>query len=611
MANSQAQHFLASSKEGPVQGKATPADFSSVLSNNQRANFALNMRHHEVALTGETPEEQAVALLKQAGKLRLKRKYAEAESALRRALELDPKNRQIHSILAEVLEKMNRFDKAILVHLDAWKLEPTNAKCLSCIGTCLMRLNQDEEAINYYAAALRIDPSDALSLARMQHLKRLRCDWSDILNSEKKLKLFRETKTAIDPFSFLPEADDPELQKKFSVGVSYLTRNVEAPQRLETPREKGEKIRLGYFSNDFFNHATMYLIGRQLELHDRDKFEVFIYDYGGVNDHDGQRRARDAADVYRQIADKENDEVARIARQDRLDIAIDLKGHTKDNRLNLFDERLAPVHVTYLGFPGTSGSENIDYMIADPITIPPKMRKFYTEKILYMPDCYQPNDDQRKAAGTKPARADVGLPEDAFVFCSFNTPYKVSPAEFDIWMKLLKSVQGSVLWFYAPRDYMRSNILKEVRKRGVDEDRIVFAGHANQKDHLARLPLADVFLDAFAVNAHTTASDALWAGVPVVTKIGKQFSARVASSLVNAVGARELIAATPQQYQALALKLARNPEYLADIKARIKRGIETGPLYDTEAFTRNFEALMEKALQRYDAGLKPDHISLK
>ncbi|UWQ85180.1 O-linked N-acetylglucosamine transferase, SPINDLY family protein [Leisingera caerulea] len=608
MANSQAQHFLASS--GPENPDRTKQEFAGAVSSNGRADFAMAMRHGMIKQSNGTPQEQAVALHAKARKLALKRQFSDAEYLLRQALKLDDKNRMIYASLGEVLEMMNRPEKAILAHIDALRLDPSNSKCLSYIGTYLMRLNQDEEAINYFDAAVKFDPNNATALARLVYLRRRICDWTDLGNREKRVQVFRKTDVGIDPFAFLSMVDDPGLQMKFSVKAAELAKVDTSGIEFERPRAEGRKIRLGYFSNDFFDHATMYLIGRQLELHDRDRFEIYIYDYGEVNNHEGRLRAENAADVYKQVASLENDEIAAVAREDGLDIAIDLKGYTKGNRVNIFNNRLAPVHVTYLGYPGTTGVDQMDYMIADPVTIPGKLRKFYTEKILYMPDCYQPNDDQRAAADTVPSRAEAGLPEDAFVFCSFNSPYKVSPDEFDVWMKLLDRVPDSVLWFYAPRDKTCDYILKEAKKRGIGPERIVFAGFAGQKEHLARLQLADVFLDTFAVNAHTTASDALWAGVPVVTKTGKQFAARVATSLVHCAGVPELAAATPQQYQALALKLARDPEYLAAIKARIKEGIAQGPLYDTEKFTRNFEALMEKAVQRYNAGLKPDHLSL-
>ncbi|UWQ43037.1 tetratricopeptide repeat protein [Leisingera aquaemixtae] len=609
MANSQAQHFLAPS--GPENPDRTKQEFAGAVSSNARADFALSMRHGMVKQTSGTPQAQAVALYAKARKLALKRQFSDAEYLLREALKLDDKNRLIYAALGEVLEMMNRPDKAILAHVDALRLDPSNSKCLSYIGSYLMRLNQDEEAINYFDAAVKFDPNNATVLARLIYLRRRICDWTDLGNREKRLQVFRKTDVGIDPFAFLSMADDPGLQMKFSVKAAELGMADASKTNFERPRADGRKIRLGYFSNDFFDHATMYLIGRQLELHDRDRFEIYIYDYGEVNDQEGRLRAENAADVYKQVSGLENDEIAAVAREDGLDIAVDLKGYTKDNRVNIFNNRLAPVHVAYLGYPGTTGVDQMDYMIADPVTIPERLCKYYTEKILYMPDCYQPNDDQRAAADTVPTRAEAGLPEDAFVFCSFNSPYKVSPEEFDIWMKLLKLVPDSVLWFYAPNDKVQENILKEAKKRGIGPDRIVFAGFAGQKEHLARLQLADVFLDAFAVNAHTTASDALWAGVPVVTKTGKQFAARVATSLVHCAGVPELAVATPQLYQALALKLARDKDYLAEIKARVKEGIKTGPLYDTEKFTRNFEALLEKTLERFNAGLKPDHISLK
>ncbi|OED47602.1 hypothetical protein AB838_13200 [Rhodobacteraceae bacterium (ex Bugula neritina AB1)] len=608
MSNTGAQHFLASSN--PLNPDKAKQEFASAVGANARADFALSVKHGMIRHNKGTPQQQASALLAKARIVALKRKYADAEYLLRQALELDDKNRLIYAALGEILEMMNKPKKAVLAHIDALRLDPSNSQSLSYIGTYLMRLDQDEEAINYFDAAVKFDPSNATALARLIYLRRHNCDWTDLTTRDKKVQLFKKTRVAIDPFALLTLDDDPALQKIASQKTAGMQNTGIEEVEFERPRAEGRKIRIGYFSNDFFDHATMFLMGRQLELHDRSRFEIYVYDYGIVNTHDGRQRAEDAADVYRQVADKQNDEIAAIARQDGLDIAIDLKGYTKGNRINAFNSRLAPVQVTFLGYPGTTGVGQIDYMVADPVTIPERYRKHYSEKILYMPDCYQPNDDRRVASPDRPSRTEVGLPEDAFVFCSFNSVYKISPDEFDIWMKLLKLVPGSVLWFYATREEAKTNILKEAKKRGVSKEQIVFAGFANQEDHLARLPLADVFLDTFAVNAHTTASDALWAGVPVVTKVGKQFAARVAASLLHTVSLEELAVSTPQQYQALALKLARDPEYLADVKARVKQGIETGPLYDTVKFTRNFEALMEKTLERFNAGLKPDHISL-
>lgn len=611
MSNSGAQHFLASNLGGSAKGGGKTPDFPAAVASNERANFTMAMRHGLLKSNDVPVREQVVRLMKLSRRKAVERSFKDAVYLMEQALELDPKNRSIHTALGEIYELMEKRDKAILCHVEALRLEPQNPECLAYIGSYLMRIGQDEEAINYFQDCLKFAPSNEVVFARMMHLKRRKCDWSEFGKARKKIKNFSKVMKAIDPFSFLSVVDDPEMQKQYSVLAANANKVCkEETASFTAPLAKKDKIRIGYFSCDFLDHATMYLIGRMFELHDRDRFEIYIYDYGAMTQQEGRLRAEKSADVYRQVGGVASETIVEQARADGLDIAIDLKGHTKGNRINLFDHRMAPVQISYLGYPGTSGVDAIDYMVADPVVVPPKYRKHYTEKVLYLPDCYQSNDDSRKASGNVPTRADVGLPEDALVFCSFNSPYKVSPEEFDIWMKLLKLVPDSVLWFYAAHDDIRANIRSEAKRRGISPERIVFAGFAKQEDHLARLPLADIFLDTFFVNAHTTASDALWAGVPVVTKVGKQFAARVAASLLHSVGMDELTTSTPQQYQALALKLARDRDYLTDVKARVKQGIETGPLYDTETFTRNFEALLEKTLERFNAGLKPDHISL-
>ncbi|WP_264213695.1 hypothetical protein [Leisingera thetidis] len=612
MSNSEAQHFLASAKNGGAVGNGPAPDFSAAVAGNGRADFAMAMRHGLLNARNGTPQEQAQQLMKLARHKAIERNLNDAIYLLKLALKLDDRNRKIHTTLGEVLELMELPDQAILHHVDALRLEPRNPECLAYIGSYLMRIAQDEEAINYFQDTLKFDPSNEVVFARLMHLKRRKCDWSEVGRAKRKLKKQSDIMKSVDPFSFLSIVDDPAIQLKYSIQAARTNKVCKKETAsFSGPLKQSGKIRIGYFSCDFLDHATMYLIGRMFELHDRDRFEVYIYDYGTMTEQEGRVRAEKSADVYRQVAGVASETIVEQARADCLDIAIDLKGHTKGNRVNLFDHRMAPIQISYLGYPGSTGVDAMDYMIADPVVLPPKYRKYYTEKVLYMPDCYQSNDDGRQASAVKPTRADVGLPEEALVFCSFNNPYKVSPDEFEVWMKLMKLVPDSVLWFYANNGAIHENIRAEAKKRGVAPERIVFAGFALQEDHLSRLPLADIFLDTFNVNAHTTASDALWAGVPVVTKAGKQFAARVAASLLHSVDLDELIAATPQQYQALALKLARDPAYLADVKARLQESIKSGPLYDTKRFTRNFEALMEKTVERFDAGLKPDHISLK
>ncbi|MBQ4827595.1 UDP-N-acetylglucosamine-peptide N-acetylglucosaminyltransferase [Leisingera sp. HS039] len=493
----------------------------------------------------------------------------------------------------------------------ALKIEPANTKCQIAIANFLLKEKREEDALDFFELAVGSGAECSTLLSRMLYLKLKKCEWNAFEGLADKLRFIDKERGCPDPFMFLPLTDNPGYQKRRSARMAKALEAIPATQPLPPlePRRAG-KIRLGYFSNDFFGHATMFLMGGMFALHDREEFEIFIYDTGSGELDQAQRRVRQSVDSYKDVSQLSDRDIAKLARKDGIDVAIDLKGHTAGSRLGIFCYRAAPVQVSYLGYPGTTALREMDYLIGDAVTVPKSMRAHYAEKILYMPGTYQVNDGSRVRPGNMPDRNQLGLPEGSFVFCSFNNPYKISPDAFKIWMDLLKEVPDSVLWLLEPSEAGKALLLKEARNQGAGENQIIFANRLPQAEHLARLPHADLFLDTFNYNAHTTASEALWSGVPVVTKPGKQFSARVATSLLRCVGLQELTAETPKQYHALALKLARDPAYLADVKARVKNGIATGPLYDTEKFTRNFEALMEKAVERFNAGLKPDHISL-
>jgi predicted O-linked N-acetylglucosamine transferase (SPINDLY family) len=301
-------------------------------------------------------------------------------------------------------------------------------------------------------------------------------------------------------------------------------------------------------------------------------------------------------------------QAADLARRDELDIAVDLKGYTGDSRLGIFAWRPAPIQISYLGYPGTLAAPFIDYVIADKVVIPEEMRQHYAESVFYLPDSYQVNDNTRTIADRQLTRAEVGLPEAGFVFCCFNSSYKITPQEFDIWMRLLDRVEGSVLWLFEANQWAPDNLRREAEKRAIDPDRLVFAERLPQAEHLARHRLADLFLDTFNVNAHTTASDALWAGLPVVTRLGRGFAARVAGSLLQAVGLPELVTTTSEDYEALALDLATDPARLSTIKARLATNRLTMPLFDSEALTRHIEAAYETVYGNYLTGDEPRDI---
>jgi protein O-GlcNAc transferase len=373
---------------------------------------------------------------------------------------------------------------------------------------------------------------------------------------------------------------------------------------------KPKRIRLGYFSTDFKEHPVAYLMAKMLEQHDRAKFEVFGYSLHGSQQTDMRQRLAKSFESFADVQNMTDDAVALQARQDGIDIAIDLNGYTQHNRLGIFAYRAAPIQVNYLGYPGTLGTNFIDYIVADQTLIPEDKRRYYSEQIIYLPHTYQPTDNQRELSDKRFTREQMGLPEDGFVFCCFNNNYKISPREFDIWMRLLGKVEGSVLWLFKSSNMAQHNLRKEAQARGVDPSRLVFAEMAPQPEHLKRQKLADLFLDTFNYNAHTTASDALWAGLPVVTKMGQGFAARVAGSLLKAVGMPELIAETERHYEALIFDLATNSSKLANARAKLAANRLTEPLFNSELYTRHLENGYQQAYQNHLDGNSPQTITV-
>jgi predicted O-linked N-acetylglucosamine transferase (SPINDLY family) len=347
------------------------------------------------------------------------------------------------------------------------------------------------------------------------------------------------------------------------------------------------------------------------EQHDRSRFEITGVSFG-VDDRSKIRKRLVAAfDEFYDVRRKSDQEVARLLYELQVDIAIDRNGYTRDSRSGIFAHRPAPIQVSYLGFPATMGTPFIDYIIADKVVAPFEHQQFYTEKIVHLPDCYQVNDSKRKIAKSTPTRQEMGLPEHAFVFCCFNNNWKITPAIFDIWMRLLHQAEGSVLWLLWDNEGAERNLRAEAQRRGIDPLRLVFAGRLALDEHLARHRLADLFLDTLPYNAHTTASDALWVGLPVLTCKGEAFAGRVAASLLHAVGVPELITSNLEDYQALALKLARDPALLAEIKAKLVHKRNTYPLFNTERFARHIEAAYTTMWETWQRSEKPKSFSVE
>jgi predicted O-linked N-acetylglucosamine transferase (SPINDLY family) len=368
-------------------------------------------------------------------------------------------------------------------------------------------------------------------------------------------------------------------------------------------------LKIGYFSADYHDHPVMYLIIRLFELHDRERFEIYSYSFGPPSDSDLRKRLV-AATHFKKVNHLSDREVAQLARADGLHVAVDLSGFTQKARTGIFAYRAAPVQVNFLGYPGTLGARFMDYIIADEVVIPVERANDYTESVIQLPGSYLLNDDTRQIAEHGLTRQQAGLPEEGFVFCCFNNSYKITPEEYDIWMRLLQRVEGSVLWLRKTNETAMSNLRAAAEARGVDGSRLVFAGRAPLAEYLARHRLADLFLDTFNYNAHTTASDALFAGLPVLTRPGRSFPARVAASLLHAVGLEETICNSVEAYENLALELASDPARLAAITDKLAANRGKTLLFDSTASTRAMENAYTAAFARFMAGQPPAMIKV-
>lgn len=489
------------------------------------------------------------------------------------------------------------------------QIEPDREVVIEKFGQVLQDLRQYEDAALVFERLMARWPERKLVPGRLLHCKMLMADWFAL----DKLQTRVETALAAgqlstEPFGLQGYCSSPELLYK---GARDFTATL-FPDRsaiLSRPRVgRGPKIRVGYVAGEFRNQATSVLLTQVLEMHDRSRFEVYAFD-NGWDDGSTLRKRIEAAVTVVPIRDIDNIQAAHAVRERGIDILVNLNGFFGRTRTPIFSLRAAAVQVNYLGFPGTIGAPYIDYIIADPVVIPPEHQRFYSEKVVYLPDSYQPNDAKRPVAGDV-TRADAGLPDNAFVFCCMNNVYKIMSAMFDIWMRLLLRVPGSVLVLLSDVPEAQANLRHEAGERGVDPARIVFGAPWSNQRHLGRLQLCDLFLDTLPYNAHTTGSDALWAGLPVLTCIGQAFPGRVGASLLRAAGLPELVTESLADYEAMALRLATEPGTLAALRQRLASNLATCRLYDTPRYTRHLEAAYRQMAERARAGRRPTAITI-
>jgi protein O-GlcNAc transferase len=541
-------------------------------------------------------------------------RFEEAVACLREAIQLKPDFADAYSNLGNVLKTAGRLEEAEPAYASALLLKPDFADGHANLAALLGDLGRTQEALVCYEKALALQPDNLAWRALALYQQALTCRWD--LARENSLQRLQQADFSTmpgqspSPFAVLTLIDDPLLQRRAAEAhFRKESAGIEAASLSGPPSADG-RIRIGYFSADFHGHATMYLMARLFELHDRTKFEVHAFSFGPDEPDEMRARLVDNVEHFHDIRHLPHQEAAALSRKLGIDIAIDLKGYTRDARPQIFAHRAAPIQVGYLGYPGTCGSPLWDYFIADQVTVSKEVESGFSEKIVFMPSSYQVNDDRRVISERRFTRAECGLPEKGFVFACFNNSYKITPVEFDIWMRLLKQVDGSVLWLLKGTPETENNLRRETQARGVDPARLVFAPRVAVGDHLARHDLADLFVDTFIVNAHTTASDALWAGLPVVALAGNSFVARVSASLLHACGLDELVTGTAADYEALALSLARDPERLAMLKARLKSEPQRLPLFDTRRYVLDLERAYGEMLALHRSGEAPRNLHL-
>ena len=576
--------------------------------------------------------------------LRDMRRLDEALASLDKVIALNPASSQAWSNRCAVLAEMNQLDAALASankavslqsnRADAWNnrgvvlrelrrrvealastekaisLQPNYFDAWANRGQLLSDLKRWEEAAVCYSKVLALKPDDELLFGHYLFAKMAVCDWDRLDDKIGKCAAAIRAKKTTLPFPVLSLLDNPALLKS----AAKVYSDAQYPRSLALGpiprRSASNKMRVGYYSADFHNHATTYLMAELLEAHDAARFELYGFSFGPSQQDEMRQRVSAVFEKFVEVSGTSDANIARLSRECGIDIAIDLKGYTVGSRPGIFAHGCAPIQVQYLGYPGTMGADYIDYIVADRTVIPPGSQDDYMEKIVWLPHSYQPNDSKRKISSKVFTRQEVGLPKSGFVFCCFNNNYKILPETFESWMRILKAVDGSVLWLLEDNPTAVKNLRKEAAARGLDAGRLIFAGRLPPDEHLARQRLADLFLDTWPCNAHTTASDALWVGLPVLTCMGKSFASRVAASLLSAVGLPSLITNSRADYEALAIDLALHPVKLAGFWLTLEDNRTVAPLFDGKLTARHLEASYEAIYARYQSGLPPENIEI-
>jgi len=533
------------------------------------------------------------------------RRYEEALESYDNAIAADPKCPELHLNRGNVLLELNRSEQAIRSYQQAIGLKTDFAEAHYKCADAFRAIGRFEEALECLDRAHASKPDLPYLRGLRCHLRMRVCDWRGLQEELQELTALVEAGHAsCPPFAMLAMTSSAALQQK----TARIHQQRECPPDSSlgaiARRARQQRIRVGYFSADFRDHPVSYLIAELIETHDRAGFEVTGFALGAPAADDMRRRLQRAFDRFLDVQGISDRDLAKLAREMKIDIAVDLGGYTAGCRPTLFAMRAAPVQISYLGYLGTLAAPYMDYVIADPVTITPASRSHYQESILYLPH-YQANDSKRQIAHRVLNREELGLPAEGFVYCCLNTPYKIAPASFSGWMRILQRVPNSVLYLYAESRSVAANLRREALAHRVDPGRLVFTGALSRPEYLARMRSMDLYLDTLPYNAGTMASDALFAGLPVLSCVGEAFASRMAASVLSAAGLPELITTSAQEYESLAVQLALDPARFADIKRALKAQRTRAPLFDTPRFTRHLEAGFRMVHERECAGLPP------
>jgi len=539
------------------------------------------------------------------------KRFDEALVSCDAALALNPQNGEFHASRANILHRLGRDDEALSELSTALLLQPGNAGFHFNRGNILFERKRFAEASEAYAKALSLEPELQYAECARLHAKMHLCDWSNFAAECAHLISSIGKGIVSNPFALLAVSPSAGVQLQTARLLSEKIYTTTEKPIWQGKRFDHDRIRVAYLSADFAPHAVTTLLAGMFEQHDRARFETFAISFESHDPSEMLARLKTSFDRFIDVEHQSDVEVARLLHTLEIDIAIDLMGFTKGSRTSIFALRPAPIQINYLGYPGTMGADYIDYILADHHVIPDLQRGFYSEKVIYLPETFQGNDSKRRIDNTPISRTDVGLPENAFVFCSFNSSYKITPNCFDIWMRLLHQIEGSVLWLLGGDNSLERNLRKEAKSRGVSPDRILFASRTSYANYLARYRLADVFLDTFPFNAGTTASDALWAGLPLVTCSGETFASRMAGSVLTAAGMPELITQSPADYEFLASKIASDPAVMASFKTKLSSNLAGCALFNTQLFTRRIEEAYAIIFDRHQAGLPPADVDMR